>query len=202
VGGNGLLIYYPAAKDALRAVLPWFGIKPTDDVVETIATISTLGASAVTALATQASARKFYNATSKGISFLTSWCKKPRGEALLSTASPAALPYSKKRIAVACTSAIFATCNATMQYEVARGFLDLANLQPRIELAVAVVSAFSMTFWAMDEALLERLNQSDPRTSLLVKIDKVEQKLPRMNEDSLQSFVRLLRNNGNIAQEA
>jgi hypothetical protein len=54
-----------------------------------------------------------------------------------------------------------------------------------------MVSQFSISFWAIDEALLHHLQAGDPRTPFQKKLQAIIDKLPYMSDDSLRRLMTL-----------
>ncbi len=197
VGIYGTWIYLSATEIAFNSILsliPDINESVIASVSKGLAIIALTSASAITAIATSSSVMKFYEGitgvcTSIKNKFF-SWFYGSENE-IQSNLHNDQL-HKKKRLAVAILSTILAAWNASQLIEVAIEFNQLEDVLARLELVASLITQFSFTFWAVDEALLSLLKAGDPREPLLEKIEKIRKKLPDMSDKHLGSLRNIL----------
>ena len=207
----GMYLYYNGTKAAFSFTQPLFNLttEQTNYTTAAFAIFSLATASSLSAIAAHSSFQKFYDVASIG---LTKAYKKFSlfffgSEDEPSSVSPP--PMSKedrdlmiKRTGVASLAFLLACCDAGTLYELAvQQSLSMNDFGNVLALVSSSVSLFTMSFWAVDEALMYYVRGGDPKATILSLIDKVDNTLSSMNDSALKALKDLLRKNHDLALE-
>ncbi|MBN9413727.1 MAG: hypothetical protein J0H12_07415 [Candidatus Paracaedimonas acanthamoebae] len=207
----GMYLYYNGTKAAFGFTQPLFNLTPeqTDYTTAAFAIFSLATASSLSAIAAHSSFQKFYDVASIG---LTKTYKKFSSFFFGSEDEPSSVsppPMSKedrdlmiKRTGVASLAFLLACCDAGTLYELAvQQSLSMNDFGNVLALVSSSVSLFTMSFWAVDEALMYYVRGGDPKATILSLIDKVDNTLSSMSDSALKALKDLLKQNHGLALE-
>ena len=207
----GMYLYYNGTKAAFSFTQPLFNLttEQTNYTTAAFAIFSLATASSLSAIAAHSSFQKFYDVASIG---LTKTYKKFSSFFFGSEDEPSSVsppPMSKedrdlmiKRTGVASLAFLLACCDAGTLYELAvQQSLSMNDFGNVLALVSSSVSLFTMSFWAVDEALMYYVRGGDPKATILSLIDKVDNTLSSMSDSALKALKDLLRKNHDLALE-
>ncbi|MBS0186265.1 MAG: hypothetical protein JSS34_08045 [Proteobacteria bacterium] len=185
-------MYYPVTVDSFDFTNSIFSTTPeTQQRLQEALSIISLGtASAITLVSSYNSTKKFYNQAASLYNRVSSYFCGTHVNQQNQAAEDRIL--GNKRLAVGLVAAFFAACNASMQSEVALEFLDLTEINARLELSAMMFSQLSLCFWAVDELLLDYLRSSNPKDPLLRKLTKMKKKLNSLSPESVFALERIM----------
>ena len=203
VGVYGMYLFYNDTYEAFHFTGPMLHLDPNQQQTAqtTLAIISLVTASGLSAITSQSSILKFYDMASmlcgktKNL-FKKCFCphSQPYVEASLTAEDKSIL---KKRAASAGLAVLLAACNTTTLYQIAtEESLNMSNYKDALALSACAVAQFSMCFWGVDELILAALKAGDPRATILKCIDQIDRQLPSMTDDALRSLRGILIRDG------
>lgn len=186
IGVIGLWIYLPPTEEAFTTLLTpicsYFSTQCSQDLIDGFTYTALLSATSIMSLSSASSFSKFYDSVRYVFSRDQSSVEENEEN------RRAQRNKSIKRGAAAGASAFLAAWNTSQSVEVALSFLDMNRLSSRFALTAALVSSFSLAFWAVDEKFLKYLESSDPRTPLLNKLNVIVNKIDDMGDEHLLSL--------------
>lgn len=211
----GMYLYYNGTKAAFGFTQPSFytppstgnyTLSPPDEANYTqasFAIFSLATASSLSAIAAHSSAQKFYdlvsNVVTRSYKKIFSFCggrvdEGPPIAPLPRTREDTALML--KRAGVASLAFLLASCDAGTLYELAvQQSLSMHDFKNVLALVSSSVALFSMSFWAVDEALMYYVRGGDPKTTVLTLIDQVDSTLSSMSDSAVKALRHILRIN-------
>jgi hypothetical protein len=204
VGAYGAWVLFPDTIKTYSSIVSLFGgsVEQYSSLIMGLAISSNIIGCALPTLATWDTAHKFYDAAAAGVSKIRNWCNSWRRKEKVENppADEAEQQLRRKAIGAAATSFILAGLNTAIYTELSLESLDMTLISSYIQLVVAVLSSFSMTFWSSNEFLLRPSNDSlircfdvqDPRTPLFAKIDKIKEKVSSMSDARLEELKKLI----------
>ncbi len=207
----GMYLYYEGTKAAFGFTQPLFKLnsEETNYTEASLSIFSLATASSLSAIAAHSSAQKFYDLASTVLTGsykkISSFFKRRENESSPISPSPRSREdkvLMVKRAGVASLAFLLASCDAGTLYELAaQQHLSMHDFGNVLALVSSSVSLFSMSFWAVDEALMYYVRGSDPKTSVLSLIDQIDRTLSSMSDSALEALKDILRTSHGFIEE-
>lgn len=194
----GMYLYYEGTRDGFGFMQPLFNLtdQETRNAQISLAVISLVTASSLSAIAAHSSTLKFYdwisNLSTRSCNTIYSLVGGQKNE--IANTSPSTLSkedisLKRKRIGIACFAFLLASCDASTLYQVAvLQSLSMHNVANVFALVSSCLSLFTMSFWAVDEGLMNYLRGGDPKATTLTIIDNIDKTLPSMSDLALKAL--------------
>lgn len=193
----GMYLYYNDTKAAFEFMQPFFKLTAaeTNNAEISLATISLATASSLSAIAAYSSSLKFYDLSSlvlKKISSCVDRDKRNFSNLAIPMQTREDRQLIKKRAAIAAIAILLAACDAGTLYQVAvQQSLSMQDAENVLALTASSVALFSMSFWAVDEALINYLRGGDPKATILGIIDQINSSLSSLSNWALRDLRRI-----------
>lgn len=190
----GMYLYYNDTKAAFGFMQPFFKLTATEtnNAEIALAAISLATASSLSAIAAYSSSLKFYDLSSlvlKRISLCADRDKRNFSNLAIPVQTREDRQLIKKRAAIAALAILLAACDAGTLYQVAvQQSLSMQDAANVLALAASSVALFSMSFWAVDEALINYLRGGDPKATILGLINQVHSSLSSLSDWALRDL--------------
>lgn len=194
IGAYGASVYYPATVQSFNHIVSLCGgdINAYASLIKGLSLVSISIGVSLPFLSAQSNMHKVSNALKGLSSKISTKIRRWRGVQEEEIAPDALDEQLKKKRRAAALVSFFASFFYTgVQAELALEFLDMSQTGARLQMAAAIFSSLSTTFWSFDEFLLARLQAGDPRTILLGKIDFLLNKLSQISEVNLKELEEL-----------